>query len=65
MASVWLYERLKNSDKKAAQRALSICDLVDKNIQDVRNMAICLRPGVLDDLNMQFERVHIWSYEKK
>lgn len=52
MDSVWLYERLKNSDNKAAQRALSMCDLVDKNIQDVRNMAIRLRPGVLDDLGL-------------
>ena len=52
MDSVWMYERLKNSDKKAAQRALSMCDLVDKNIQDVRNMAIRLRPGVLDDLGL-------------
>jgi PAS domain S-box-containing protein len=52
MDSVWLYERLKESDKKAAQRALSMCELVDKNIQDVRNMAIRLRPGVLDDLGL-------------
>lgn len=52
MDSVWLYERLKETDKKAAQRALSMCDLVDKNIQDVRNMAIRLRPGVLDDLGL-------------
>ena len=52
MDSVWMYERLKESDKKAAQRALSMCDLVDKNIQDVRNMAIRLRPGVLDDLGL-------------
>ena len=52
MDSVWMYERLKETDKKAAQRALSMCDLVDKNIQDVRNMAIRLRPGVLDDLGL-------------
>jgi len=52
MDSVWMYERLKESDKKAALRALSMCDLVDKNIQDVRNMAIRLRPGVLDDLGL-------------
>lgn len=52
MDSVWIYERLKESDPKAAQRALSMCDLVDKNIQDVRNMAIRLRPGVLDDLGL-------------
>ncbi len=52
MDSVWMYERLKGSDKIAARRALSMCDLVDKNIQDVRNMAIRLRPGVLDDLGL-------------
>jgi PAS domain S-box-containing protein len=52
MDSVWMYERLKETDEKAASRALSMCDLVDKNIQDVRNMAIRLRPGVLDDLGL-------------
>ncbi|MDP3284114.1 MAG: sensor histidine kinase, partial [Desulfobacterales bacterium] len=52
MDSVWIYERLKETDEKAALRALSMCDLVDKNIQDVRNMAIRLRPGVLDDLGL-------------
>lgn len=52
MDSVWMYEKLKETDEKAALRALSMCDLVDKNIQDVRNMAIRLRPGVLDDLGL-------------
>src|SRR5210317_1260685 len=29
-----------------------MCQLIDKNIEDVRGMAIRLRPGVLDDLGL-------------
>ena len=52
MDSVWMSERLKNSDPKAARRALTMCQLIDKNIEDVRGMAFRLRPGVLDDLGL-------------
>ncbi|MGB5745469.1 MAG: PAS domain S-box protein [Desulfobacterales bacterium] len=52
MDSVWLQERLKGSDAKASQRALTMCQLIDKNIEDVRGMAFRLRPGVLDDLGL-------------
>jgi len=52
MDSVWMHERLKKADPKAAQRALTMCRLIDKNIEDVRGMAFRLRPGVLDDLGL-------------
>jgi PAS domain S-box-containing protein len=52
MDSVWMYERLKTKDPKAAERALTMCRLIDKNIEDVRGMAFRLRPGVLDDLGL-------------
>ncbi|MGD8650364.1 MAG: PAS domain-containing protein, partial [Desulfobacterales bacterium] len=52
MDSVWMHERLKNSDPKAAERARTMCHLIDKNIEDVRGMAFRLRPGVLDDLGL-------------
>jgi len=52
MDSVWLQERLKESDAEASQRALTMCQLIDKNIEDVRGMAFRLRPGVLDDLGL-------------
>jgi PAS domain S-box-containing protein len=52
MDSVWMYERLKKADPKASQRALTMCRLIDKNIEDVRGMAFRLRPGVLDDLGL-------------
>ncbi len=45
MDSVWMYERLKQADPKASQRALTMCRLIDKNIEDVRGMAFRLRPG--------------------
>jgi len=50
--SVWLNDRLKEVDTKAAQRALTMRDLIDKTIEEVRSMAIRLRPGVLDDLGL-------------
>ena len=52
MDLVWLLERLKKSDPVSAERALTMCRLIDKNIEDVRGMAIRLRPGVLDDLGL-------------
>jgi PAS domain S-box-containing protein len=52
MDSVWMQQRLKNSDAKASGRALTMCRLIDKNIEDVRGMAFRLRPGVLDDLGL-------------
>jgi signal transduction histidine kinase len=52
MDSVWLQERLKVSDATASERALTMCRLIDKNIEDVRGMAFRLRPGVLDDLGL-------------
>lgn len=47
-----MLDRLKNKDPKAALRALTMCELIDKNIEDIRGMAIRLRPGVLDDLGL-------------
>jgi PAS domain S-box-containing protein len=52
MDSVWMQKRLKKSDSKASERALTMCRLIDKNIEDVRGMAFRLRPGVLDDLGL-------------
>jgi len=52
MDAVWMQERLKDSDPKITERALTMCDLIDKTIEDVRSIAIRLRPGVLDDLGL-------------
>jgi PAS domain S-box-containing protein len=52
MDTVWLQERLRESDPKIAGRALTMCELIDKTIKDVRTIAIRLRPGVLDDLGL-------------
>ena len=52
MDSVWIRERLKESDSRASERALMMCTLIDKTINDVRSMAFRLRPGVLDDLGL-------------
>jgi signal transduction histidine kinase len=50
--SVWLRDRLGGTDKKAAERALMMCTLIDNAIDEVRSMATRLRPGVLDDLGL-------------
>ncbi len=52
MDSVWMSRRLARKDPQAARRARDMCRLIDKNIEDVRSMAIRLRPGVLDDLGL-------------
>ncbi len=52
MDAAWLAERLRKSDGAAARRALTMCALIDDNIEEVRNMALRLRPGVLDDLGL-------------
>jgi signal transduction histidine kinase len=52
MDAVWLYEHLKDTDAKAARRALTICELIDTTIEEVRGLAIRLRPGILDDLGL-------------
>jgi signal transduction histidine kinase len=52
MDSVWMQQRFMKSDAKASERALAMCRLIDKNIEDVRGMAFRLRPGVLDDLGL-------------
>jgi PAS domain S-box-containing protein len=50
--AVWLSERLKELDAPAATRALTMCDLIDKTIDEVRGLAIRLRPGMLDDFGL-------------
>jgi PAS domain S-box-containing protein len=52
MDAVWMARRLERTDPRAAERALTMCQLIDRNIEDVRGMAIRLRPGVLDDLGL-------------
>ena len=52
MDAVWLSDRLKKPDPKAAQRALAMCGLIDSTIDEVRSLATRLRPGVLDDLGL-------------
>ena len=49
---VWLSERLKGEDGKAGERASGMCCLIDKGIKEVREMAVRLRPGVLDRLGL-------------
>lgn len=52
MDAVWLQERFDRSDTKAIERAEAMCRLIDTTIEDVRSLAIRLRPGVLDDLGL-------------
>jgi len=50
--TVWLEERLRQTDPQAAQRALAMSGLIDKTIDEVRSIALRLRPGILDDLGL-------------
>ncbi|MGM0537662.1 MAG: PAS domain S-box protein [Thermodesulfobacteriota bacterium] len=52
MDAVWLEKRLTDKDEKGVRRATIMRQLVDKTIDEVRNMAYQLRPGVLDNLGL-------------
>jgi PAS domain S-box-containing protein len=52
MDAVWLRDRVKQTDPNASARALTMCELIDTTIGDVRSLAIRLRPGVLDHLGL-------------
>ncbi|SHJ69253.1 PAS domain S-box-containing protein [Desulfatibacillum alkenivorans DSM 16219] len=52
MDAVWFKKRLKDSDAATQKRASAMCELIDKTIEDVRGIAVRLRPGVLDDLGL-------------
>ncbi|MBW2096825.1 MAG: PAS domain-containing protein, partial [Deltaproteobacteria bacterium] len=52
MDAVWLGNYLAEKDSIAEDRALTMRELIDKTIDDVRGLAIRLRPGVLDDLGL-------------
>jgi len=52
MDAVWLSERLKGSDPPAVARVQALCGLIDKTIDEVRGLAIRLRPGMLDDFGL-------------
>ncbi len=52
MDSVWIHQRLRETNPKTAERALTMCSLIDKTIEEVRGMATRLRPSVLDSLGL-------------
>ncbi|MEW6259237.1 MAG: PAS domain-containing protein [Thermodesulfobacteriota bacterium] len=52
MDAVWLRNRLQNVDLEAASRADGMCASIDQNIQEIRSIALRLRPRVLDDLGL-------------
>ena len=52
METVWLAERLRPVDLKAAERASMMSSLIDDTIDEVRSIALRLRPGILDDLGL-------------
>lgn len=52
MEAVWIKNRVETADPTASARALTMCALIDKTIEEVRGLAIRLRPGVLDHLGL-------------
>ncbi len=52
MDAVWIEKNEALSDVRVSSRAGRICSLIDETIEDVREMAFRLRPGVLDDLGL-------------
>jgi signal transduction histidine kinase len=52
MDAVWFQERMQGTNGDGTERAQAMCNLIDKTIEEVRLMAIRLRPGVLDHLGL-------------
>lgn len=52
MDCTWLRDRLAGADPKGAERALTMGKLIDRTIEEVRSLAVRLRPGVLDRLGL-------------
>jgi signal transduction histidine kinase len=52
MDAGWLRDRLGREGGIATDRAGAMCDLIDRTLDEVRAIAIRLRPGVLDDLGL-------------
>jgi len=52
MDSIWIQGRLKEAEPEVAERAMTMCNLINKTIKEVRSLAFRLRPGVLDDLGL-------------
>jgi PAS domain S-box-containing protein len=52
MDAVWLQEQLKKEGVDGVERATAMCEMIDSTIEEVRSLAIRLRPGVLDDLGL-------------
>lgn len=48
----WMHARMADKDPKAASRAQNMCGLIDKTVEEVRGIAMRLRPGVLDRLGL-------------
>ncbi len=52
LETVWLGDRMRPLDDKAATRAVMMTSLIDETIDGVRSIALRLRPRILDDLGL-------------
>ncbi len=52
MDCVWIKEGLGGNNPKMVERTLTMCSLIDKTIDEVKDMSTRLRPGVLDHLGL-------------
>jgi PAS domain S-box-containing protein len=52
MDAVWIRDHISEKDPKARERTSAMCHVIDKTIDEVRGMAVRLRPKVLDDLGL-------------
>lgn len=64
--SVWMQEHLKETDPKAAERALTMNNIIDKIFDEIRGLIFRLRPGVLDHLGLiDALEAHCADFEKR
>ena len=66
MDSAWMREHFKETDPLAAERALTMCTVIDKTIDEIRSLARRLRPGALDHLGLiDALEMHTADFEKR
>lgn len=52
MSAVWISNHMQNEDPETADQAANMRRLIDRSIDEVRHIALRLRPRILDDLGL-------------
>ena len=66
LEAVWIKERTEGKYEDVCKRASMMGDLIDDTIDEVRSIALRLRPGILDDLGLvEALEWHVADFERR